>query len=258
MRCASTLAVPSGIEVVDLSAVPDRKELKAADTAAKAALPHDPTPTLAEIASRPDVSHQGAPEFAPQPVDEPLRLVVIGSDAALSAVLTRAMRADYLWAHVALIPEGSSTAAKNWGLPSGRAEQWALASEGTVKPAPLIRNDQAVAVAGSAGIRDWDGKRFTGEIVVDNSVLARSEGYGARLVPTLGAPGIAAVRATAPETGWRAKFRPALDPESLLTGRAVQAGGPKLRVTVDGVSHKRPVERVTFYRHLRDLQVVRP
>ncbi|MGV3283693.1 hypothetical protein ACEE51_11335, partial [Corynebacterium sp. 11254D000AR] len=38
---------------------------------------------------------------------------------------------------------------------------------------------------------------------------------------------------------------------------AVQAGGPELRVTVDGVSRPRPVDRVTFYRHLRDLQVVR-
>ncbi|MGV3155127.1 ATP-binding cassette domain-containing protein, partial [Corynebacterium sp. 32222D000BW] len=47
---------------------------------------------------------------------------------------------------------------------------------------------------------------------------------------------------------------PALDPKA---GRAVQAGGPELRVTVDGVSRPRPVDRVTFYRHLRDLQVVR-
>jgi len=42
------------------------------------------------------------------------------------------------------------------------------------------------------------------------------------------------------------------------TGRAVQAGGPQLRVIVDSVPHKRPVTRVTFYRHLRDLQIVRP
>ena len=49
-----------------------------------------------------------------------------------------------------------------------------------------------------------------------------------------------------------------LDPASVLTGRAVQAGGPQLRVSVDGESAKRPVTRVTFYRHLRDLQMVRP
>ena len=49
-----------------------------------------------------------------------------------------------------------------------------------------------------------------------------------------------------------------LDPESVRTGCAVQAGGPQLRVIVDSVPHKRPVTRVTFYRHLRDLQIVRP
>ena len=49
-----------------------------------------------------------------------------------------------------------------------------------------------------------------------------------------------------------------LDPDSLATGRAVQAGGPALAVTIDGVRHKRPLERSTFYRHLRDLQITRP
>ena len=42
------------------------------------------------------------------------------------------------------------------------------------------------------------------------------------------------------------------------TGRAVQAGGAEMRIVVDGVSAKRPVDRVTFYRHLRDLQIARP
>ena len=46
--------------------------------------------------------------------------------------------------------------------------------------------------------------------------------------------------------------------DSRLVGRALQAGGESLRVMVDGVSRKRPVERVTFYRHLRDAQAVRP
>jgi hypothetical protein len=49
-----------------------------------------------------------------------------------------------------------------------------------------------------------------------------------------------------------------LDPASLATGRAVQAGGRELRVIVDGISAKRPVKGSTFYRHLRDLQIVRP
>ena len=46
-------------------------------------------------------------------------------------------------------------------------------------------------------------------------------------------------------------------PDALLRGRAVQSGGSDIAVTVDGVRGKRPVTRVTFYRHLRDLQAVR-
>ena len=77
------------------------------------------------------------------------------------------------------------------------------------------------------------------------------------------APGILAARATSPvESQGRLRSllrKPSqLDPESVSTGRAVQAGGPQLRVIVDSVPHKRPVTRVTFYRHLRDLQIVRP
>lgn len=49
-----------------------------------------------------------------------------------------------------------------------------------------------------------------------------------------------------------------VDPRTLLTGRALQCGGNKMLVTVDGVAGKRPVDRVTFYRHLRDLQIARP
>ncbi|AIT61907.1 hypothetical protein [Corynebacterium doosanense] len=119
--------------------------------------------------------------------------------------------------------------------------------------------------------------------------------FGARLVPTTTSPGIAAIRLTTslspaqPARGIRARLGesivrsiglpqaqswmeiPALrwlvsaapapsggaDPRSLLSGRALQCGGNQMLVTVDGIPGKRPVDRVTFYRHLRDLQIVR-
>ena len=80
----------------------------------------------------------------------------------------------------------------------------------------------------------------------------------------LDAPGIAAVVMDTPlpgEVPSRSLFpRPtgSVIPESFSTGRAMQAGGPSLQIRVDGISRKRKVERVTFYRHLRDLQIVRP
>ena len=103
----------------------------------------------------------------------------------------------------------------------------------------------------------------------DRDNAGRSLAYGARLVPMLNAPGIAAaVHSAAPQprglfARWRKKKNPGasvsqLDPHSLVTGRAVQAGGPEMAVHVDGVRSKRPQKRVTFYRHLRDLQIIRP
>ena len=260
-------------EVYDLPAVPTRRDLKMLDDAAFDVLPHDPTPSLDDIAKQPDVAHLGSPQPAPQQPERRLRVVVIGSDAALSAVITRLMRADNLWAEVGYVPLGDSTAAKNWGLPTDPSQALALALTGTVRPVPTIRDDAAIAVAGSASITEWEPGEITGEIIVDDRVIIRHEAspksprrgvFGARLVPMMDAPGIAAVTMDTPLPGTEIRKgllkRPTgtVLPESLSTGRALQAGGPSLRVTVDGVPRKRAVERVTVYRHLRDLQIVRP
>ncbi|MHB2251022.1 hypothetical protein [Corynebacterium aurimucosum] len=278
------------VEHFRFAEAPSRQELKAIDALASEILPEDPTPSLDEIAAQPDVSHLGAPGPAPQApfLREPLRVVVIGSDAALSAVLTRMMRADYLWAEVGYVPTGEhSTAALNWGLKSREPGQGAGDDQGAVleealtfamtapiKPVPLIRNDAGLAVAGSATIAEWSNEEITGEIIVDDAVLLRADRekdvFGAKLVPMTDAPGIVAAKAVtsfeadeAPRRGFFARLRkPAqpgqLDPSSVVQGRAVQAGGRALSVSVDGVRAKRPVKRVTFYRHLRDLQIVRP
>ena len=287
-------AQQSGIRVEHfrVASIPSRQELKAIDALARDILPEDPTPSLDEIAAQPDVSHLGEPGPAPQKqyLREPLRIVVIGSDAALSAVLTRMMRADYLWAEVGYVPTGEhSTAAMNWGLKSSEAgqgrqgpgnqgavmeEALSFAMTAPVKPVPLIRNDAGLAVAGSATIAEWSNEEITGEIIVDDAVLLRADRekdvFGAKLVPMTDAPGIVAAKAVtsfeaeaAPRRGLFVRLRkPAqpgqLDPASVVQGRAVQAGGPSLSVSVDGVRAKRPVKRVTFYRHLRDLQIVRP
>lgn len=296
------------VRTLSLSAVPTRQELKELDEVAAKIFPKDPTPSLADIQAQPEVAYQGAPEFAPQReyLTEELRVIVAapaaGLDAALSAVVTRLMRADKLWVEVACValpgqgeggeptasaPPTASTAAKNFGIAElPLSQQWQLALFGVVRPVPLIRNDSGMAVVGSATVMQaadpnaavQELEEFTGEVIVDDHVLLRNlaEGkaqlpgvYGARLVPMLDAPGIAAVRATTPvedtPAGLWSRLRGKkfirggqVDPETLVTGRALQAGGPHLAVTVDGMKHKRTLERVTFYRHLRDLQMVRP
>ncbi len=298
------------LEVLDLSSVPTRQELRPLDEAAREELPVDPTPSLDEISAQPDVGHLGAPDFAPQKPERELRFVVVGTDAALSAVLTRMMRADYLWATVGYVPlDPGSAAATNWSLPADTRAAFRLACAGTVRPAPVIRNDASLVVAGSATISSFDGGTLDAEVIVDDATLIHPEKvrntrarfygqFGVKLVPMTDAPGLAAVRLTTPlsvsednrggrglrgaigslmsrsltpvqvqawsETpglSWlvdQAPLEPAgVDPRSLLTGRAAQAGGIDIQVTVDGVPGKRPVKRVTFYRHLRDLQIVR-
>lgn len=252
--CATDITI-DGAEEHQLPAIPTRRDLKFLDAIAREVLPVDPTPSLQEIAASPSVSHLGEPAFAPQQPDERLRVVVSGTDAALSAILTRMMRADYLWAEVAYIPtDPASPAAVLWGIPATALD---LAVDGPVRPIPCIRNDAGLAVAGSATLTNADGGPYIGEIVVDNEVLLRSNGrgrqLGARLVPTTHAPGLAAA------TLRKARFRSRTLIDASLTpsGRALQSGGESILVTVDGVPAKRPVERVTFYRHLRDIQAVR-
>nr|WP_330217767.1 hypothetical protein [Corynebacterium epidermidicanis] len=229
--------------------MPSQRELKFLDDVAKQFLPNDPTPSLDEIQRQPDVKPQGAPERAPQHPSEPVRVVVFGTDAALSAVLTRLMRIDALWIEIAFCPNGDSVAAQNWQLDGTLSE----AFEGAVHPVPLIRDDAGIAVAGSAAITAWEGGPITGEAIVDDATLfSPGQAVGAQLIPTTNAPGLAAVRIE------KKLFRTRTVQESLRVGRALQVGGIQLRIEVDGVSRKRAVDKATFYRHLRDLQVVRP
>ena len=299
----ATLHRSAGVEIFSLPAVPARGDLKFLSDHTTELLPDDPTPSLEEIQAQPRVEHQAAPQLAPQQPVMPLRIIVLGSDAALSAVLTRLMRADDLWPQIGFVPitdaagDDESTAARNWSLPADPAAALKLALTGEVKPVPLIRNDAGQAVAGSATITQWDGGAMTGEIIVDDATLVQQDArgraddggsggggrggagsggataFGARLVPMLSAPGIAAAAHTAQEKprGLFARWRKnkgttqvadahvgKLDPSTLVTGRAVQTGGPEMAVHVDGVRSPRPQKRVTFYRHLRDVQIIRP
>ncbi|QGU01197.1 hypothetical protein CKALI_01490 [Corynebacterium kalinowskii] len=241
---------------LDLPEIPSQRDLRFLEGIARAALPEDPTPSLEEIQRQPDVKPLGAPQPAPQRPLRDVRLVVIGSDAALSAVITRLMRQDDMWIQIAYVPTSPSAVAQNLGL---EKDAFHIAHNGSLTPMPLIRDDAGIAVAGSAKITEWDGGEITGEIIVDDHVLLHSEqqvaNFGARLVPLRDAPGIAAVKKVNTKSGF---LRKEYDPRTLTTGRALQVGGQNLRITIDGVSRKRPVERATFYRHLRDVQFVLP
>lgn len=279
--------VPHEVVTTVLSAVPGRRELRVLDELASSHLPVDPTPSLDEIAAQPDVPHQADPVTAPQQPDEPVRVIVVGSDAALAAVVTRLMRIDALWISVGYVPvDPESLTAHNWGLDAGQLPLPAafdVALTGQARPTALVRDDSGTVTLGCAEIFH-SGQTLVGEVIVDSETLflndaevpwnGRTGPFGVRFVPTTGAPGIAATRLTTPSR-WdrvaadmtpgrrlsRIFSRPAtpgqVDADVVLTGRALQAGGVGLTVVRDGVVHPRTVSSVTFYRHLRDGQFVR-
>lgn len=256
--CGDAPVIP-GAQRFDLPEDPTQKDLRFLTEIAREVLPEDPTPSLDEIQASPNVSHLGEPSFAPQQPPERVRVIVSGSDRALGLVLTRLMRADVMWVEVGYVPvDRQSPAAMVWG-----AGDVALAVEGAVRPMPSVRTDFGEVVAGSAELHTGNGSApFAGEVVVDSEVLvAPKKEYGARLVPTADAPGLVAVPFVSPLVPTRRFLRRQpvrrTDSSRVLAGRALQSGGEEIAVLIDGTPRPRPVSRVTFYRHLRDIQSVR-
>lgn len=274
-------------DAVTLPEMPGRRDLRLLDELAAEHLPVDDTPSLDEITSAPDVPHQRSPQFAPQQPARPVRVVVVGSDAALAAVVTRLMRIDAMWISVGFVPVVTagelSVVGQNWQLdatdtPSVAALNFAMTAP--ARPTAVIRDDSGIVTLGSAEIFHA-GTELVGEIIVDSQTLfanrsdrvwdGRPGAFGVRLVPTVDQPGLAATRLVTPSV-WdreaaerrlrRRLFRRhaeigGVDPHAVLSGRALQAGGVQLSVVRDGVAHPRPTSKVTFYRHLRDGQFVR-
>lgn len=150
------------------------------------------------------------------------RVVVVGADADLAAVLTALLRADRLDVEVAHVR---------------RAWQARRARTGVATRVPLIRDETGTVIVGAA---QWTGARpgepLHGEAVVDDDVLFDGDVAGVRIEPTTALPGL---RATVLGPGRR----------RWLTGRAAQLGTTGATVTRDGVALARPVRRSAFYRH---------
>ncbi|PIB79844.1 peptidase M50 [Mycobacterium celatum] len=172
---------------------------------------------------------------------EPRRLVVVGSDADLAAVLTRLLRADRLDVEVAFVPPRRSAATRAYRLPAGwRAAR--RARRGVARRVPLIRDETGSVIVGSAEWRPaGDAPQLHGEAVVDDTVLFDGDVAAVRLEPTAAAPGLRARVAGRP---W-------------VTGRAAQLGTTGAAVIRDGVAAARPVRRSTFYRHIKGWLLVR-
>ncbi|OJZ73873.1 peptidase M50 [Mycobacterium paraffinicum] len=171
------------------------------------------------------------------------RLVVVGADADLAAVLTRLLRADRLDIEVAYVPRRRTRATRIYRLPAGRRAA-RRAVRGSARRVILVRDETGVVVVGRAGWRPPDGEpAIRGEAVVDDAVLFDGAAPAVDVEPTLSVPGLRA-RAL---TGWR----------RWVAGRAVQLGSTGVTVVRDGVPAARPARRSTFYRNVEGWLAVR-
>ena len=157
------------------------------------------------------------------------RLIVVGSDADLAAVLTRLLRADRLDVEV------------------GHAAGWWTARRalrGTARRVPLIRDETGHVIVGSAQWRGEDGAPLHGEAIVDDAQLFDGEVEGVRIEPTQAMPGLRACVIRPGRRRW-------------AVGRAAQLGTTGATVVRDGTEASRIVRRSTFYRHTQGWLLVR-
>jgi hypothetical protein len=153
------------------------------------------------------------------------RVVVVGSDADLAAVLTRLLRADRLDVEVGHVR-------RPWHA--------RRAHTGKAQRVPLIRDETGTVIVGAAYWLppDEQSRTIRGEAVTDDTLLFDGEVTGVRIEPTPTMPGL---RASVLSTRMR--------PKRWVAGRAAQLGTDAALVVRDGVPAPRPVRRSTFYRH---------
>ncbi|MCB1286305.1 peptidase M50 [Mycolicibacterium sp.] len=177
---------------------------------------------LAALASR-DVG--GGPEIDAATAGT-RRVVVLGTDSDLAAVLTRLMRTDRLDVEVAHVPDGPL-----------RPLHARRAVKDAARRVPLVRDDTGTALVGSALWLPPEGAdRLHGEAVVDDTVLFDGAVSAVRIEPTAAMPGLRAAVLAGPRRRW-------------VSGRAAQLGTTGVRVVRDGVPGARELKRSTFYRH---------
>jgi len=153
------------------------------------------------------------------------RVLVVGSDADLAAVLTSLLRADRLGVEVGHV---------------GRPWHARRARTGRTRRIPLIRDETGTVIVGAACWLppDEGARTIHGEAVTDDTLLFDGDVTGVRIEPTQTMPGLRA-----------SVLSPRMRPKRWVTGRAAQLGTDAALVVRDGVPTPRPVRRSTFYRH---------
>lgn len=176
------------------------------------------------------------------------RLVVVGGDAALAALLTRFLRTESLDVEFAFVADSDTPATRAWGLPTG-SKAARLGVQGTAREVPLIRDDTGTALVGEARVTGPDGGPLVGEAYADDTRVFTGSVDALLVRPGPEQPGARAA------VGARRKL---LRRRRWIDGRAVQLGTDAGVVVRDGVPGRRAVKRTTFYRHVDPWRLVLP
>lgn len=186
----------------------------------------DLAPAMAEL-------YENAPETEP-------RVVVIGTDGALAAVVLRLQRGDRLSrVTVGLVPVGPSELTANWGIPADPGRALDVALGGAPSPVPLLRDDSGGVLVGLGTLEPVQGVAHC-----DDTEVLRGRAARVEVRPDPAGLLVRVVRTGLP---WK-RARTA-------RGRAFEIGCAPTTPRRDGVAHPRTVERWTWYRHTEDLRL---
>ena len=209
------------------------------------------SPTLA---SRSDVTFEHVPQRPGRtdvddllagvgPDTEHDRVVVVGDDADLAAVVLRLLRTGRL----VEVPVGfaplspTSDVVATWDLPAHGEEALELALDGEPRRVPLIRDDNGGVLVGLGRIGPLRGVAYCDDTLVlrgpARAIAVRPHPIGVEVgVHYLGRL-------------WRRS--------GTIRGRAFELGCLPTTVTRDGVPHERQVKRWNWYRHTEDLRLIK-
>ncbi|MFQ6393541.1 hypothetical protein ACLMAJ_08820 [Nocardia sp. KC 131] len=204
---------------------------------ALASLPNSPTAAIPDAAQVDELLPVLAADSLP-------RLIVLGADAALAAVLTHLMRTERLHVEIGYVPVDKTYGSRAYLTGTGNAAA-RRALKGKATQTPLIRDDTGTVLVGRATITGPRGGKLDGEAYVDDILLFSGKVTAMHVSPTLEMPGV------------RASFQKGIRKRRWVAGRAAQLGTPGAVVTRDGIANDRVLPRSTFYRHHEPWLLVR-
>jgi len=173
------------------------------------------------------------------------RLLVVGDDADLAAVVLRLLRKEQLRRIelAYLSPRRRTPVTDLWDLPRGSAAV-ALARSGEVDLVPLVRDDVGGVLVGAGYLGP-----VNGTVYVDEHRVLRGAAKMIKVEPDRD-------KGLAVTIGRRRVVGVGRRPKTTL-GRAVQIGTFPTTVVRDGIPYPRPMDRWTFYKHTEPLRLVR-